>query len=131
MTKTNGATPPTDDEDDLIEIKEPGITPGLTPVKQEPVAIDFPLHQTPLQSREPSSTSSAVRQSTNKRPASQVIDLTASDDDEEPVRPAKRPALNTPNRAVASSGFRDTLNGGYTNGQNHSFDTQSQRGSYT
>lgn len=131
VTGTNGTSPPADDEDDLIEIKEPGLMPGFTPVKQEPVTTELSLQQTPLQRREPSSLTPGVSQSTNKRSASQVIDLTASDDEEEPVRPAKRPALDTPSRTFASSDFRSPLNDGYTNGQSYSFDTPSQRGSYT
>lgn len=131
VTGTNGATPPAEDEDDLIEIKEPGILSGFTPVKQEPVTTELSLQQTPLQLREPSSMTPGASQSTNKRSASQVIDLTGSDDDEEPVRPAKRPALGTPSRPFTSSGFRSPLNDGYTNGQSYSFGTPSQSGSYT
>ena len=119
-TGTNGVTSGAEDDDDddkIIEVREPGVTP----VKQEPVATKISLHQTPVQSREPSTTSSATRPSTNKRPAAQVIDLTGSDDEEDsPVRPAKRPALNTASRSFPAPEFRASLNGSYTNGQNFS-----------
>ncbi|KAL4958827.1 transport protein particle component-domain-containing protein [Aspergillus stella-maris] len=85
---TGGVTPGTDD-DELIEIREPGITP----VKQEPAVLDL-FQQTPARSREQSSA-----WSTNKRPAP-VIDLTGSDEDDDddgsPVRPPKRQAVNLP-----------------------------------
>ncbi|KAL3455632.1 transport protein particle component-domain-containing protein [Aspergillus heterothallicus] len=78
------------DDDELIEIREPGVTP----VKQEPLSVSLDsFQQTPARSREQSSTWSTA---TNKRPAP-VIDLTASDDendDDSPVRPAKRTAIN-------------------------------------
>ncbi|KAK2794949.1 SUMO ligase siz1 [Onygenales sp. PD_12] len=84
--------PPSDDEDDndLIEIQDD----RLVTMKQEPMTTSMTLQSTPsARSRELSSVPSASRQSTNKRPASQVIDLTLSDDDEEPPRPAKRPYI--------------------------------------
>lgn len=109
--KLGGVTPATDD-DDLIEITEPGISP----VKQEPMPSSVMLERTPAQSqsqsqsRETSTPSSAVRMSSKKRPAAQVIDLTASDDedDESPVPPSKRPALSfgvraDPHQPVTSS----------------------------
>ncbi|PGH13193.1 hypothetical protein AJ80_06439 [Polytolypa hystricis UAMH7299] len=75
-----------DDDDDLVEVTHPRL-------KQEPGSAPLTLMSTPsAQSREPSSVSSVPRPSSNKRPASQVIDLTLSDDDDdEPPRPAKRP----------------------------------------
>lgn len=130
-TRANGAPHPTSDDDDLIEVNES----GFTPVKQEPVSTTLSLQQTPIQSREPSSAPSAARPSTNKRPAAQVIDLTASDDEEDlPVRPAKRPALNAPSHSFPAL---PSFSNGYTNGQdfplssqtNYS-DTPSQRGGY-
>lgn len=83
-----GSVTPATDDDDLIEIREPGVTP----VKQEPPPVLGLLQQTPSQPREQSST-----WSTNKRPAP-VIDLTGSDDDgyDSPVRPSKRQAVNMP-----------------------------------
>lgn len=107
--KPGGVTPATDD-DDLIEITEPGISP----VKQEPMPASVMLERTPAQSqsqsRETSTPSSAVRMSTKKRSAAQVIDLTGSDDedDESPVPPSKRPALSfnvrgDPHQPVTSS----------------------------
>lgn len=131
-TGANGVTHnPASDDDDLIEVNEA----GFTPIKQESVATTLSLQQTPIQSREPSSAPSAARPSTNKRPAAQVIDLTASDDEEDlPVRPAKRPALNAPSHSFPAL---PSLSNSYTNGQdlplssqtNYS-DTPSQRGGY-
>ncbi|CEL01570.1 hypothetical protein ASPCAL01151 [Aspergillus calidoustus] len=96
-------TPATDD-DDLIEIKEPGVTP----VKQEPLSLSIldslqQSQQTPARSREQSSTWSTA---TNKRPAP-VIDLTGSDDedDDSPVRPPKRPAINVPPRQDSRNAY--------------------------
>ncbi|EAS37223.2 SUMO ligase SizA [Coccidioides immitis RS] len=90
--ETQGPTPADDGDDDLVEIRDSRV---LT-LKQEPTPYSLPFQSsvTPTRSsREPSSVSSAPRPSTNKRPASQVIDLTGSDD-EEPPRPSKRPAYN-------------------------------------
>ncbi|KAE8144108.1 PINIT domain-containing protein [Aspergillus avenaceus] len=105
VTGVSGVTPASED-DDLIEIREPGITP----VKQEcPPTASFTLHRTPAQSREASSTSSTVRTSTNKRPAAQVIDLTGSDDDNDggsPIRPPKRLAVNLLNRSLSRPAFQ-------------------------
>jgi len=82
-----------DDSDDLIEITDQRVST----IKNE--ALDTPLsmtHTPPLSSREASTTGSAraTSRSATKR-TSDVIDLTLSDDDE-PPRPAKRVAYNTP-----------------------------------
>ncbi|CAI7583462.1 unnamed protein product [Penicillium pancosmium] len=99
IAKPGGVTPASDDDDDddLIEISQPGF-PTPT-VKQEPISSStIMLERTPAQSqsRETSTPSSAIRASSKKRPASAIIDLTASDDedDESPMPPIKRPALN-------------------------------------
>ncbi|KAL4871963.1 hypothetical protein BDV12DRAFT_205454 [Aspergillus spectabilis] len=83
-----GRATPASDDDELIEIREPGVTP----VKQEPLPVLELLQQTPARSREQSSTWSTA---TNKRPAP-VIDLTGSDDDDSPIRPPKRQAVTVP-----------------------------------
>ncbi|GAT30780.1 MIZ zinc finger protein [Aspergillus luchuensis] len=112
--KVGGFTPATDDDDELIEIREPGVTP----IKRE----SFPptslyVHQTPTQSREPSATSSAAYLSTNKRNAAQVIDLTGSDEeDDTPVRPVKRPAFDQMNRPSSQQEYCNPYSGGYVNG---------------
>ena len=115
-SEAGGVTPESDD-DDLIEIKEL----GKTPVKQESLpAASLSLQRTPAQSREPSSTSSVARLSTNKRPATQVIDLTGSDDDNDdgsPVRPPKRPALNLLNRSLPRQEFQSSYNTALANGK--------------
>ena len=93
-SKLGGGTPETDeDDDDLVEISEP----GLVPIKQEAFPSNFLLERTPAQSRETSTPSSAVRVSSKKRPIAQVIDLTGSDDeDDSPVPPRKRPTSSFP-----------------------------------
>ncbi|KAJ5099133.1 hypothetical protein N7532_006134 [Penicillium argentinense] len=93
LAQPGGVTPASDD-DELIEISEPGIPTPV--VKREPIPSSIMLERTPAQSRETSTPSSAARFSSRKRPASQVIDLTGSDDedDESPVPPVKRPALS-------------------------------------
>ncbi|EAW08597.1 Siz/PIAS RING finger protein [Aspergillus clavatus NRRL 1] len=132
LTGTAGVTPATDDDDDeLIEIKEPGIAR----VKQESMpASGLTLQQTPAQSREPSATSSVARLSTNKRPASQVIDLTGSDDDadDSPIRPVKRPALNASHRAFPRPEFRTgQINGGGSSFPSHTTsESPNQNGAY-
>lgn len=113
IEKAGKATSATED-DDLIEIKEPGISP----IKQESFsAVNLTLQQTPLKSREPSATSSAVPPSMNKRPAAQVIDLTGSDDDDDgddlPVRPTKRPALGEMGRSSLRPEYHDSYTGGF------------------
>ncbi|PYH77757.1 Zn-finger transcription factor [Aspergillus uvarum CBS 121591] len=114
IEKAGKATSATED-DELIEIKEPGISP----IKQESFsAVNLTLQQTPLQSREPSATSSAVPTSINKRPAAQVIDLTGSDDDDDgeddlPVRPTKRPALGEMGRSSLRQEYHDSYTSGF------------------
>ncbi|RAH42998.1 Zn-finger transcription factor [Aspergillus brunneoviolaceus CBS 621.78] len=113
IEKAGKATSATED-DDLIEIKEPGISP----IKQESFsAVNLTLQQTPLKSREPSATSSAVPSSMNKRPAAQVIDLTGSDDDDDgddlPVRPTKRPALGEMGRSSLRPEYHDSYTSGF------------------
>ncbi|KAJ5302048.1 hypothetical protein N7508_006911 [Penicillium antarcticum] len=96
--KLGGMTPASDDdEDDLIEISEPGVPS----VKQEPGPANFALQRTPAQSREASTPSSVARMSSKKRPASMVIDLTESgdEDDEFPVPSPKRLAPSLPSRS--------------------------------
>jgi len=84
---SNGQRSSSDDED-LIEIQEP---PQVTSVKRE-VSRDAGMISTPpISSREPSTSSGLATHSSNKRPASQVVDLTfSSDEDDEPIRAPKR-----------------------------------------
>ncbi|QSS50314.1 MIZ zinc finger protein [Histoplasma capsulatum var. duboisii H88] len=85
-------------EDDLIEIQDS----RLATLKEEPSTTPMTLHSTPsVQTGEFLFAQSTSRPTpNNKRPASQVIDLTVSDDeDEEPCRPAKRPHIQpSPNQ---------------------------------
>ncbi|KAL4898462.1 PINIT domain-containing protein [Aspergillus ambiguus] len=120
-----GGVTPASEDDDLVEIQEP----GTTPIKQESFSTpSLMVQRTPAQSREPSTTSSAARMSTNKRPASQVIDLTGSDEDDDddlPVRPAKRPALNASNRPIYRPEFRASYSSnGLANGRSMPFTGQ-------
>lgn len=94
-------------DNDLIEITDE----SFPPLKREPESQRSLFNNvTPTPSREASSVSSAQRPSSNKRPASQVIDLTLSDEDEEPPRPAKRMAFDL------SNGLRKTNYPGYHSG---------------
>lgn len=83
----NGAHDDYDSEEDLVEIPDYRIRTIKSEAAPTPVSLSTP----PLPSRE---TSTAPR-SGNKR-ASEVVDLTLSDDDE-PVRPTKKVAYSTPN----------------------------------
>ncbi|KAJ9484046.1 hypothetical protein VN97_g9341 [Penicillium thymicola] len=122
-TKLGGMTPASDDDDDLIEISEP----GMPVVKQEPGLLNVALERTPAQSqsqsqsqsREASTPSSAMRMSSKKRPIAQVIDLTESgdEDEESPVPPPKRLASSLPSRAFSRQEYHmppasSPLNGG-------------------
>lgn len=86
-----------DFDDDLVEVEQPGLK-QVNGVKRESMSQTGPnkrpavLDTPPLSSREASVAQSASSaQRSNKRPQSAVIDLTLSDDEEEqPVRPAKR-----------------------------------------
>ncbi|KAL4759869.1 PINIT domain-containing protein [Aspergillus foveolatus] len=98
-----GTFTPATDDDELVEIREPGVTP----VKQE----NFPSldlwRQTPATSREQSSAWSS-----SKRPAP-VIDLTGSDDDDDsPIRPPKRQAVHL-HRPLPRQDPRSSCTGGY------------------
>ena len=117
-----GVTPTTDDDrnDDLIEVSEP--IPRS--VKQEPISMStgVMLERTPVQSREASTPSSAVRPSNRKRSApTSVIDLTGSDDDDEsPVPPSKRQALNANGRGLSSQSAHQAVAGSPLNGRPYS-----------
>ncbi|KGO70343.1 Zinc finger, RING/FYVE/PHD-type [Penicillium expansum] len=119
-TKLGGMTPASDDDDDdLIEISEP----GMPVVKQEPGPPNVALERTPAQSqsqsREASTPSSAMRMSSKKRPIAQVIDLTESGDEDEEshIPPPKRLAPSLPSRAFSHQDYHvppasSPLNGG-------------------
>jgi E3 SUMO-protein ligase PIAS1 len=84
--RTNGYGANDDSEDDLIEVTDYRISAIKSEAAPTPVSLSTP----PLPSRD---SSTAPR--SNKR-ASEFVDLTISEDDE-PVRPAKKVAYNTPN----------------------------------
>lgn len=83
-----------DDSDDLVEITDPRIKS----IKSEAPATPYSFGRTPPAfSREASTSYSAPTAArAGQKRKSEVIDLTLSDD-EEPPRPAKRQAYNTPN----------------------------------
>ncbi|KAK2761395.1 SUMO ligase siz1 [Arachnomyces sp. PD_36] len=115
-------------DDDLIEIKDT----RLTSLKEEPKGVRLSLqHITPERSREQSTGSSGLRQSSGKRPSSQVIDLTGSDEDDEPRRPIKRPLYQQPVRNPTQNGFPGSRNLGVFDGSsNHNNSNSSTRHYY-
>lgn len=111
----NGAPKPRasyddDFDDDLVEIDAPSNKPvnGVKQTASQSSPMGAPSSFTntpPLSSREPSvaqSTNSAQRAG-SKRPASSVIDLTLSDEDEQPVRSHKRQTTTALSATSAAS----------------------------
>ncbi|KAH0565786.1 hypothetical protein GP486_000805 [Trichoglossum hirsutum] len=97
-----------DDDDDIIEIRDT----RLTSLKSDYAPAPAPGPKTPsINSREPS----APLSSSSKR---HVIDLTISDDEDEPPRPAKRTLTsdNFPNAPERRNGYRAPNNGPRLNG---------------
>ena len=92
----NGKAAQPDSDDDLIEISDYRVTNIKNESKGTPLSS---TRTPPLSSRD---SSTAPR--TGSKRASEVIDLTLSDDDE-PVRPTKKVAYNTPN-SLPDSSFR-------------------------
>ncbi|KAK5112675.1 hypothetical protein LTR85_011186 [Meristemomyces frigidus] len=85
-----------DFDDDLVEVTDPTNKP-LNSLKRESQPPALLFNTPPFSSREPSvaqSTASAARTG-SKRPSGAVIDLTLSDDEEQPPRPAKRQHTST------------------------------------
>lgn len=111
-----------DDSDDLIEIVGSGSAPAGPSVKQEQPAADNALQQAPTHlgpiSPSPADLSPANPPSSNKRAASQVIDLTASDEDEDdsPVPPPKRHA-----QGAGRPEYRNSHNSTLLNGRRYPF----------
>lgn len=98
-----------DFDDDLIEVPDPSNKPanGLRQESRQPSTIFSSMNAfstPPLSSREPSIAQSAASGHRagvgDKRQSSVMIDLTLSDDEDEPPRPAKRhqPASTSQNR---------------------------------
>lgn len=87
--------PDTPDSDDLVEIDD---TSEAGPVKRESNTESIPLTSSPLSCREIQASSALPPHppNSNKRPASQVVDLTLSSDDEDVVRAPKRHASHRP-----------------------------------
>lgn len=106
--KPNAYSPPrfssgsaNENEEDIVEIKDS----RATALKNSSVGsgVSMPSTNTlPRSSREPSSSVGPPKPSNGKRSAA-VIDLTLSDeDDDEPVRPAKRMQYETPNGSMSN-----------------------------
>jgi len=86
--RTSNGRASSDGDEDLVEIDDmPRVASVKTEIAREPGLMRTP----PFSSREQSTSSAPPPPSNNKRPASQVVDLTlSSDEDEGPIRPAKR-----------------------------------------
>ncbi|KAI9741944.1 MAG: SUMO ligase siz1 [Cirrosporium novae-zelandiae] len=78
-------------DDDLVEIQDVRVNT----LKNEWTPSTSPLVRTPPYSSREQSISSASRSINGKRPASQIIDLTLSDDEEDPPRAIKRPYIQS------------------------------------
>ena len=103
-TRRNGAGSGTDEDEDLVEIKDMRVASLKEEAPYTPLAMS---RTPPSSSREPSIASGSMRSSNNKRPIGQVIDLTFSDDDEdEPPRAAKRQHSNTGLHGAMDGGSR-------------------------
>lgn len=84
-----------DSDDDLVELTDARLSAVKMEKTERPSNAVFATQTPPQSSREASAAGSNAPRSGNKRNA-EVIDLTLSDDDE-PPRPAKRPAINQSN----------------------------------
>jgi E3 SUMO-protein ligase PIAS1 len=99
--RTNNPTPDgdgEDDDDDIVELPDTRVSS----LKQQ-AAYPASFARTPPHSSRESPASSATRP--NKRPASEVIDLTLSDDDDAPLPKVKRSSTITD---AARSRFPET-----------------------
>ncbi|KAK3061236.1 hypothetical protein LTS18_006714, partial [Coniosporium uncinatum] len=101
---TNGASPGDEDSDDLVEI--PDYRTRASTLKMEPANTPFSFSTPPVSatSREASTAGSGAAPRVGSKRKSEVIDLTLSDDDE-PARPAKRPAYGTPVASISHDSF--------------------------
>ena len=99
--KTNGKAQSSSGDDDLIEIQD---LPEIAKVKREATADGSFLKTPPMNSMEqPNSSGLLPPPGSNKRSSGAVVDLTlSSDEDEEPVRPAKRHLSHRPSNILPS-----------------------------
>ena len=97
--KNDGRASSSDGEDDLVEIRD---HPQIANVKREATTEGNTLRTPPISSREQSITSSGLPPPTgSKRSSGAVVDLTlSSDEDEEPMRPAKRQLTHRPSNTL-------------------------------
>lgn len=102
--KSNGASSSTDEDDDLVEIKDVRVATLKEEAPHTPIVMS---RTPPSSSREPSTASAGLRSTNGKRPIGQVIDLTFSDDDDdEPPRAAKRHISHSGSNGVMDAGSR-------------------------
>ncbi len=102
--KSNGASSSTDEDDDLVEIKDIRVATLKEEAPHTPIVMS---RTPPSSSREPSTASAGLRSTNGKRPIGQVIDLTFSDDDDdEPPRAAKRHISHSGSNGVMDAGSR-------------------------
>ncbi|KAK5109504.1 hypothetical protein LTR62_006956 [Meristemomyces frigidus] len=97
-----------DFDDDIVELDGPAnkAVNGVKAESMAPTTASSLLFNTPsLTSREASVAQSTIStaRSSNKRPAPAVVDLTLSDDEDEPPRPAKRHASTNHNQGTTST----------------------------
>lgn len=124
------------DDDDLIDITDEQVKPanGASLAARSAPAVPSPaftMNTPPVSSRDVSrAPSMASTQVGNKRPASAVIDLTFSDDEDEPPRSAKRQTTSThhgpsaqPNSYSTPSSFPDPRYPSHPAGQTHVADS--------
>lgn len=97
MSSSNGKKAAYDSEsdDDLVEVTDTRLSNVKSENTERSSSAIFATQTPPHSSREASAAGSNATRNGNKRSA-EVIDLTLSDDDE-PPRPAKRPALSQAN----------------------------------
>ena len=97
--KLNGVASTSDDDDDLIEITKSGDSVKMgTPRVYGAPPIGVPSTA--------QSSSRSTPSTSSKRPASAVIDLTSSGDEEEPIRAPKRPFTGYPQQTQQATPFR-------------------------
>ena len=91
-----------DDDNDLVEIQE---APRIASIKTE-TSHEFGMLRTPpTSSREPSASSGAQFSGSRKRAATQVVDLTLSDEDDDVRLPKRQNNTGCPNGNPGSNGF--------------------------
>lgn len=105
-----------DSDDDLVEIVDDrlqALKNGGNSSTPQPATPTLSIPGSGSFHREPS-TSSSIRRPSSKRPAAEIVDL-ISDDDEEPVRPAKKQQTEPP-QTLSGYGQHPLFGVGSSNG---------------